>query len=336
MSVTPTSEYELNSPSYPSDSGRNVSCSWTLVAPLGYSVALNFLDMDMRADPGGSCISDYVKLTDSIESPQSVLSLDGTTFCGELLPNYPGPSQLSSAGHQLTVNYRTDISNVARGRGFAAVATAVNPLCTSISYDHKYSDKTCDLTCAPHDPPPPISEPHCYPVDMRVIILEANSTKPVSGAVVNIKTLSGGQKLESNPYWVEPPLVDVTRRTNLDGSIDQAVDETSTYKIKVMATGYFPHTVDVNITCEDVSYCGDCHPEAVIELEPLPLEPCSDVTLRMAVTDTDTNEAVTGAVVSITYKNNDQTKFAVEDALTDQVGHLTFVMTPGITKIMYL
>ena len=95
-----------------------------------------------------------------------------------------------------------------------------------------------------------------------------------------------------------------------------------------MATGYFPHTVDVNITCEDVSYCGDCRPEAVIELEPLPLEPCSDVTLRMAVTDTDTNEAVTGAVVSITYKNNDQTKFAVEDALTDQVGHLTFIMAP--------
>ena len=326
--VSPFAELELNSPSYPSDSGRNVSCSWTLVAPLGYSVALNFLDMDMRADPGGSCISDYVKLTDSIESPQSVLSLDGTTFCGELLPNYPGPSQLSSAGHRLTVNYRTDISNVARGRGFAAVASAVNPLCTSISYDHKYSDKTCDLTCAPYNPPPPIPEPHCYPVDMRVIILEADSTKPVSGAVVNVKTLSSGQKLESNPYWVEPPLIDVTRRTNLDGSIDQAVDETSTYKIKVMATGYFPHTVDVNITCEDVSYCGDCRPEAVIELEPLPLEPCSDVTLRMAVTDTDTNEAVTGAVVSITYKNNDQTKFAVEDALTDQVGHLTFIMAP--------
>ena len=76
MAVTPSTELELKSPSYPSDSGRNVSCSWTLVAPLGYSVALNFLDMDMRADPGGSCISDYVRLTDSIESPQSVLSLD--------------------------------------------------------------------------------------------------------------------------------------------------------------------------------------------------------------------------------------------------------------------
>ena len=132
--VTPFTELELNSPSYPSDSGRNVSCSWTLVAPLGYSVALNFLDMDMRADPGGSCVSDYVKLTDSIESPQSVLSPAGRSFCGELPPNYPGPSQLSSAGHRLTVDYRTDISNVARGRGFAAVATAVNPLCTAIRF----------------------------------------------------------------------------------------------------------------------------------------------------------------------------------------------------------
>jgi len=40
----------ISSPNYPADSGRNLSCSWTLAAPEGYNVALNFLDMDMRRD----------------------------------------------------------------------------------------------------------------------------------------------------------------------------------------------------------------------------------------------------------------------------------------------
>ena len=46
------------------------------------------------------------------------------------------------------------------------MATAVNPLCTSISYVHKYDDNVCEATCEPHAYPTSPPEPHCYPVPL--------------------------------------------------------------------------------------------------------------------------------------------------------------------------
>ena len=76
--------------------------------------------------------------------------------------------------------------------------------------------------------------------------------------------------------------------------------------MRVSADGFFPHTVEVNITCDDVEYCGDCHPEAIIELEPVPVPPCEDVTLEVTVTDAETLEPISGATISITYENNNE------------------------------
>ena len=319
---------QINSPNYPSDSGRNLTCSWKLSAPEGFLVSLNFEDIQMRQDSGSQCNNDFIKISDPHHSAHGTVGPDGTSFCGELLPNYPAPSVISSSRESLILQYVTDVSNIQRGRGFSSVATAVNPLCTSISYVHKYDDNVCEATCEPHAYPTSPPEPHCYPVPLTIYIIEANSSSPINGATVDIFTISDGVELEDNPYWVAPAQVDVTRYTNLDGEILQEVTETGSYSVIVTAEDYFPHTVQINITCEDVDYCGDCYPMAVIELEPVPVVPCPDITTDVKVIDKDTLEPVVGATISITYEENNETYFAVEDALTDSNGEVSFEMTP--------
>ena len=48
--------------------------------------------MDIHADVNEACLTDYVKLQDPLRSASSLIGKDGLTFCGERLPNYPGPS----------------------------------------------------------------------------------------------------------------------------------------------------------------------------------------------------------------------------------------------------
>ena len=323
-----SSEETVSSPNYPADSGRNLSCSWTLAAPEGYNVALNFLDMDMRQDSADSCLNDFVNVADPQNSAHGGLGPQGTSFCGELVPNFPAPSLFTSSGNKMVVSYQTDVSNVNRGRGFSAVASAINPLCTPISYSHKYDDNVCEASCSPHVFPTSPPEPHCYPVDLTTFVVVANTTIPISGASIEIDSLTNGVELANNPYWVAPAQVSVTRLTNLDGSAVQEVTETGTYLMRVTAEGFFPHTIEVNITCDDVEYCGDCHPEAVIELEPVPEPPCEDVTLEVTVTDAETLEPISGATISITYENNNETFYTVEEALTNIFGEISIAMTP--------
>ena len=334
--VALSTDASITSPSYPADSGRNLSCAWNLVAPAGYNVALNFLDMDMRQDSGESCDNDFVKIADPLNSAHGALGPQGLSFCGELVPNFPAPSVFSSSGNAMVIEYQTDISNVVRGRGFSAVASAVNPLCTSISYSHVYDDNVCEATCSPHVFPTPPPAPHCYPVELTAYVVEANTTIPISGASIEIETLSNGVELADNPYWVAPEQLRVTRLTNLDGTALQDVTETGTYLLRVIADGYFPHTVEVNITCDDVEYCGDCHPEAVIELEPVPVVPCEDITLTVTVTDEETTEPIPGATISITYENNNETFFTVENGLTDMFGTIDIEMTPVAEYTIYI
>ena len=331
-----SNETTIVSPNYPGDSGRNLSCSWILKAPNGYNVALNFDDMDMRQDSADSCLNDFVNIADPLNSAHGALNQQGLSFCGELVPNFPSPSLFSSSGNTMVVKYHTDVTNVKRGRGFSAVATAVNPLCTAISYRHKYDDNVCEATCSPHIPPTSPPTPHCYPVDLTTFIVEANTSIPISGASIRIQTLSNGVELAENPYWVAPEQVNVVRLTNLDGSAVQDVTETGTYLIEVTADGFFPHTVEVNITCDDVEYCGDCKPVAIIELEPVPIPPCDDITLEVTVTDSETDEPIVGATISITYENNNETFFTVEDALTNINGEVSIAMTPVTEYTVYV
>ena len=67
----------IKSPNYPYDSGRNKSCAWTLAAPEGWLVALNFYDMQMRQDTGSQCNNDYVMISDPHNSAHSVFEPSG-------------------------------------------------------------------------------------------------------------------------------------------------------------------------------------------------------------------------------------------------------------------
>ena len=67
-----------------------------MTTPIGAQIAVNFLEMDIRADVNQACLTDYVMLQDPASSATSLIGKDGLTFCGERLPNYPGPSIIAS------------------------------------------------------------------------------------------------------------------------------------------------------------------------------------------------------------------------------------------------
>ena len=51
--------------------------------------------MDMPVDATETC-SDYVQVIEEKVSASSLIGPVGTMFCGQQLPNYPGPSVLIS------------------------------------------------------------------------------------------------------------------------------------------------------------------------------------------------------------------------------------------------
>ena len=72
----------------------HASCSYQLVTSPGSQIAVNFLELDLPAGPGGC--GDRVTLTEPSLEPSAMIGKAGRTFCGQLLPNYPGPSVLVS------------------------------------------------------------------------------------------------------------------------------------------------------------------------------------------------------------------------------------------------
>merc|ERR1712106_1178620 len=80
-------------------------------------------------------------------SASALIGTAGRSFCGQQLPNYPGPSVLISAANSLTVNYHTAMTSLQRGKGFQATVSAVNPLCSPMSFQHKYGDCDCNNSC---------------------------------------------------------------------------------------------------------------------------------------------------------------------------------------------
>ena len=61
----------------------------------GSQISVNFLDMDLPADAAQTC-SDFVQLVEEKNSASSLIGTVGRSFCGQQLPNYPGPSVLIS------------------------------------------------------------------------------------------------------------------------------------------------------------------------------------------------------------------------------------------------
>ena len=91
----PTILAEISSPNYPLESGPGKTCSYKLVSEAGSQISVNFLDMDLTADAAQTCI-DFVQLVKEQNSASALIGKTGRPFCGQQLPNYPGPSVLIS------------------------------------------------------------------------------------------------------------------------------------------------------------------------------------------------------------------------------------------------
>ena len=72
------------------------------------------------------------------------------------------------------------------------MVSAVNPICSDLSYHHKYATEDCDVTC-PAPPPPPPSET-CRDLNnlnnidytLTINIVNINNSEPVTGASVTV------------------------------------------------------------------------------------------------------------------------------------------------------
>ena len=52
--------------------------------------------MDIHADENQDCLTDYLKMEEADTCASSMIGKEGLTFCGQRLPNYPGPSVVVS------------------------------------------------------------------------------------------------------------------------------------------------------------------------------------------------------------------------------------------------
>ncbi|XP_068216673.1 cubilin homolog [Palaemon carinicauda] len=86
----------ITSPNYPENYPNDVRCTWTLLAQLGTDldqIQLDFLDFALER---GTCINDYISITDHAVGASKV-------YCGD---DYP--PVLLSMGNSLTINFFTD------------------------------------------------------------------------------------------------------------------------------------------------------------------------------------------------------------------------------------
>ena len=99
-------------------SNPGLDCQYKLLAKSGTQIAVNFLEMDIHADESQDCLTDYLKIVEEGRFASSMIGRDGLTFCGQRLPNYPGPSVVVSGGNSLVLKYHTDKSSAKKGSGF--------------------------------------------------------------------------------------------------------------------------------------------------------------------------------------------------------------------------
>ena len=88
---------DLSPPTYPNASAEGLKCTTKFVTAPGSQIAVNFLDMDIWNHGEPFCLSDYVLLAESSGSSTKSLLHEGMKFCGQQLPNYPGPSMIVSS-----------------------------------------------------------------------------------------------------------------------------------------------------------------------------------------------------------------------------------------------
>ena len=168
MEVTGTNAYYYKQGA--SDSGQN--CTYQLRALHGSQIMVNFKEVDMvEKSPTMGCHQQAVTLEDRGPlKPYSMLE-SSTSYCGQMMPNFPGPSTLVSSSNRLNIRYTTHTEKMQRGNGFKAAISAINPLCAELSFNVKYGSSSCDLQCGviPVTPAPTEGPAKCLDPVLKVM-----------------------------------------------------------------------------------------------------------------------------------------------------------------------
>ena len=93
---------EITSPNYPAAYESDQICSYSVKSEPGSQISVNFMDLDLHEpDFENNCNTEYLMISERVDSPFSLVGSGGKKFCGQWLPNYPGPSVLLSSKYEI-------------------------------------------------------------------------------------------------------------------------------------------------------------------------------------------------------------------------------------------
>uniref|UniRef100_A0A0B7BPM5 CUB domain-containing protein n=1 Tax=Arion vulgaris TaxID=1028688 RepID=A0A0B7BPM5_9EUPU len=138
--VASETQQNLTSPGYPSVYEHNLDCSWTISVPVGNTIIVNIISIDMEGS--GGCYYDYLRLSNGGLSPfrPRFNSNFRSTFCGRT----GAGTIIQSVGNTMIVTFHTDHSISMSGfvltyeigcGGFSTLATGV---ISSTNYPSNY------------------------------------------------------------------------------------------------------------------------------------------------------------------------------------------------------
>ena len=94
---------EITSPNYPAAYESDQICSYSVKSEPGSQISVNFMDLDLHEpDFENNCNTEYLMISERVDSPFSLVGSSGKKFCGQWLPNYPGPSVLLSSKYEMS------------------------------------------------------------------------------------------------------------------------------------------------------------------------------------------------------------------------------------------
>ena len=94
---------EITSPNYPAAYESDQICSYSVKSEPGSQISVNFMDLDLHEpDFENNCNTEYLEISERVDSPFSLVGSGGKKFCGQWLPNYPGPSVLLSSKYEMS------------------------------------------------------------------------------------------------------------------------------------------------------------------------------------------------------------------------------------------
>ena len=96
------SQARITTPNYPENYYNDLTCTWTITAPTGSRIKLEFVDFDLEGD--GNCPYDFVSIFEGIAAQRSVAKKCGTSAGG---PYY--------TSNQMTIEFQTDGSTTKKG-----------------------------------------------------------------------------------------------------------------------------------------------------------------------------------------------------------------------------